>query len=322
MGLAPLLDPALDYEWSTESFPAPSALDCWMDKLSSTITPMQVAAHDPKSFRAHWQHFGLGRLDLNFLTAAPQRVLHTPGMISRRKADYDLLYLDSSAAALRHAGHSVRVPEGSFVLLDNQESYDLSFDRDSICLTTHIDASWLQRWVPHPKALVAVPVDGQHDWGAALAAMLRRIAQRGLADAVLPRDVIADQLGALLALMAGGSTEAPSRHKADLFAMLKRMLHERFDEADLDPSGVAQAIGISKRHLHGIFAQAGTTFGAVLMEIRLSRAAELLRDARFRSYHVGDVAWACGFADPSHFARRFRERFGTSPLDYRKSGRD
>lgn len=321
MRLAVLLDPAQDYEWSTEALPGADVLASWMAKLSTTITEMQVAAERPGAFRARWRHFGLGRLELNFLEAAPQRVLHTPAMISRDKADYDLLFFEAGSAELRHAGRDLALAEGSFVLLDNQQPYDLLFSEGSTCLTTHIDDDWLRRWVPQPKALVATPMAGDDDWGAPLAAILRRISARGLADAALPREVIADQFGALLALMAGasGGDETASRYKADLFARLKRVLVDRFEDPDLDPGTVAAAAGISKRHLHGTFAQAGATFGGVLMDIRLNRAAELLKDARFRSCPIGDVAWRCGFSDPSHFARRFRERHGISPLDFRKT---
>jgi AraC-like DNA-binding protein len=31
------------------------------------------------------------------------------------------------------------------------------------------------------------------------------------------------------------------------------------------------------------------------------------------------VAEKCGFSDPSHFARRFRRQFGTTPLQYRRT---
>ena len=33
---------------------------------------------------------------------------------------------------------------------------------------------------------------------------------------------------------------------------------------------------------------------------------------------IASVARACGFADPSHFARRFRAAFGMSPSDWQQ----
>lgn len=313
---------ARDGSWSTEGFSADRALSDWSELLSVNIAEMHVGSGAAQSYHASWRRIGLGPIDLNFLQAAPQRVEHTRAMAARQhSADYDLLYMRRGPADLRHCGVTMRVPEGCFVLLDNSEPYDLVFGEESSCLTAHFDDRWLRKWTPDPRVLTARPIDGTRDWASPLAAILRAIEETGLHGAVLPRSIIADQVGSLLALMAGqGAEPSKSRHQADLLARFKRRLRECFDDSTLDPAWLAQDIGVSKRHLHGVFAQAGTTFGAVLMEIRLARAADLLRDPRFASYRVGDVAWACGFADPSHFARRFREKHGKSPVDYRASG--
>ena len=34
---------------------------------------------------------------------------------------------------------------------------------------------------------------------------------------------------------------------------------------------------------------------------------------------IAEVAEKCGFSDPSHFARRFRKRFGVTPIQYRRA---
>jgi AraC-like DNA-binding protein len=37
--------------------------------------------------------------------------------------------------------------------------------------------------------------------------------------------------------------------------------------------------------------------------------------------HVSEIAFAWGFNDLSHFGRVFREHYGISPRDFRRSGR-
>jgi AraC-like DNA-binding protein len=310
---------ARDACWSTDALAGPSTATRWAELLSANIAEMHVESPERRwSYSASWERVGLGPIDLNFLRASPQRVQRTRAMVQRqRSADYDLLYMQQGPADLIHCGSKLRVPEGSFVLLDNLEPYDLSFSDDSNCLTTHFDDRWLRKWIAHPHSLAAKPIAGDREWAAPLAATLRTIAAGGLHGAALPRSVIADQFGALLALMAGQGEQPASRHQADLLLRFQRAIRERFDDCDLDPAVLAAEMGVSKRHLHGVFAQGGTTFGTVLLETRLNHAAQLMRDPRFASYRVGDVAWACGFADPSHFARRFREKFGASPLEFR-----
>ena len=55
------------------------------------------------------------------------------------------------------------------------------------------------------------------------------------------------------------------------------------------------------------------------MELRLARARAILSDAHLLDLPVAEVAARCGFADPSHFARRFRRQFGQSPLQFRSN---
>jgi transcriptional regulator GlxA family with amidase domain len=104
-----------------------------------------------------------------------------------------------------------------------------------------------------------------------------------------------------------------------LFNQLLRTLRNRLHEADLSPMAVAAEHGICTRSVHYVFARARTTFVERLMELRLGRAREMLSDAQLFDLPVAEVAVRCGFSDPSHFARRFRRRFGQSPLQFRSS---
>jgi DNA-binding HxlR family transcriptional regulator len=40
--------------------------------------------------------------------------------------------------------------------------------------------------------------------------------------------------------------------------------------------------------------------------------------ARFGKMSVSEIGWRCGFVDSSHFARRFQQKFGKSPSQYRR----
>ena len=108
-------------------------------------------------------------------------------------------------------------------------------------------------------------------------------------------------------------------HGASLLRRLTRTIVEQSSDPAIDPAGIAAAHGISRRYLHLVLAQGGTSFGAVLIESRLNRAKALLEDRRFARISIADIAWRSGFSNPSHFARRFRQRFGIAPGVLRKT---
>ena len=75
-------------------------------------------------------------------------------------------------------------------------------------------------------------------------------------------------------------------------------------------------MGTSSRTMKRRLAVSGTTYRAVVDELRFNEAKELLANTSAR---VIDVASAVGFDDPSHFARMFRRVGGLSPREFRKT---
>lgn len=79
---------------------------------------------------------------------------------------------------------------------------------------------------------------------------------------------------------------------------------------------VARAAGMSPSRFRAFFKQTtGWGFGDYLRDLRLERAARLLRES---AESVASVAQTTGFADQSHLQRLFKEKYSISPLAYRK----
>ena len=95
-------------------------------------------------------------------------------------------------------------------------------------------------------------------------------------------------------------------------------MHEHFsDVITLDV--LAKKATMSRFHFLRLFKNAtGMTPHTYLVQLRLQRARRLLAGP---TDTVGDVAVACGFESPAHFAATFRRHLGLSPSEYRRISR-
>ncbi len=130
------------------------------------------------------------------------------------------------------------------------------------------------------------------------------------ADGFMPL-VIYDLLGALFAPPA----PLGSRHNDKLFMRVCGIIRVRFADPDISPREVAADAEISLRYLQKLFTVRGSTCSHHICSARLDHAARLIkRRALMKTGQpLSDIAYACGFRDYTHFARGFRQRFGTAP---------
>lgn len=72
---------------------------------------------------------------------------------------------------------------------------------------------------------------------------------------------------------------------------------------------------MNSSYLSRLFKQeTGKTFSGYLMELRIKKAAELLKDGDIK---VNDAASLSGYNDVSHFIQYFKKQYGCTPEEYR-----
>lgn len=87
-------------------------------------------------------------------------------------------------------------------------------------------------------------------------------------------------------------------------------------DQDISLEDMAASAGVSKTETLRCFHKAlQTTPYSYVMEARLSKAADLLAGT---GLPVGEIATRTGFNQQSYFGKRFKEKTGMTPLEYRK----
>jgi AraC-like DNA-binding protein len=79
---------------------------------------------------------------------------------------------------------------------------------------------------------------------------------------------------------------------------------------------VSRQLGVRPRELQRSLAEEGESFSAVVNAVRARQAEHFLRNNR---HSLTDVSQLLGFGAPSAFSRWFRQQFGTSATDWRRT---
>ncbi|MEM7627381.1 MAG: AraC family transcriptional regulator [Planctomycetota bacterium] len=116
---------------------------------------------------------------------------------------------------------------------------------------------------------------------------------------------------------------ARSQNKLSSSSMrrVKEYIHERL-ERKIMLDELAELSAVSKFHFARLFKNTtGKTPHQYVMEQRIERAKQLLRDDTFGDQGIAPIAMACGFSDQSHLGRHFKRLVGVTPATYRRAAR-
>lgn len=225
-----------------------------------------------------------------------------------------LTLVPGSLALLRTAEdervHASRIPAGTrhrLVVVSASEAW----------LTAHFGLA-----VRHLHGVLQSP----SEWGAQPQAYLRsmRLAERDLAESLLRSPVVRSLRGAwfqgkcleVFCVSAAGevaeaAVDETMQSRLDAAVSWLREHHRE----ELDLKVLARHVGCAPHYLSRLFSQhSGKTLRQKLREIRVNRAAELLRSGRC---NVTEAALEVGYSSVSHFTKAFLAETGRLPSDWR-----
>ena len=101
-----------------------------------------------------------------------------------------------------------------------------------------------------------------------------------------------------------------------LVGKAKKIILENYNNEHFSVSTIHEELYVSDTYLRKVFKrETGMTLQAFLINRRLSKAADLLRN---RDYAVCDLCYTVGYSDEIHFIRAFKKKYGVPPKQFRK----
>ncbi|MDQ2623715.1 MAG: helix-turn-helix domain-containing protein [Actinomycetota bacterium] len=302
-----------------------TSLTEWQEVASRSFVPLSVSTSSPRDFRVDLAGRVHDDVVFSTIVASAHTVAREPALIDSSAEDYLKLTLQvRGTGVLVQDGREATLRPGDIALYDTSRPYTLDFAEDLALVCVMIPHRRIDVPVESLDRLTAVRMEGSQGLpgavGQFLAGVTSTLARLDPATALRvthnAMDLVTTLVEHKLGLAERGDSHALLRHRIDTY------INANLADPTLSPEKIAAASYISTRYLHAIFHRRGTTVSRWVRERRLEHARrELLVPSSLRR-SVAQVAVAWGFVDASHFSKVFRERFGTSPSQYRVEALD
>ncbi|WP_369134638.1 helix-turn-helix domain-containing protein [Modestobacter sp. I12A-02662] len=123
---------------------------------------------------------------------------------------------------------------------------------------------------------------------------------------------------ALIVSAAGDALRSPSVRERTLVTRVRAYVAQHLHDPGLTPGAIAGAHNVSLRQLYKACNEAGLRLEQWIIEQRLEAARVHLTTPAGLRRSIAATARAHGFADPSHFTRRFRQAYGMTPREWQR----
>lgn len=294
----------------------------WRDALRQTFTELVPETAYADQFGGMIETVDRGGLRISRITADSQRVHRGAREIEQSKSDvfYLNVHLGGSGRVLHRFG-ATSLTVGDCILVDPGQPFVLEFGSAFRQLCVQIPEWCLREHLQMPlECAVGQRIGMAGSRGRVLLAALEMLlletqdSASEKSSVALFMQVLSHNLGAI-----SGSPNAGQGPAARAFATrLRSYVGQHFRNEDLGPADAASALNCSLRNIHKTCQGMGTTFGRLLLDARLSAAAQALACTGSPRARISDIAFGAGFSDISHFCKVFRLRFGVSPTEFRR----
>lgn len=246
--------------------------DYWMNVLKDSLWQVTDWRNVPADFNVELRGARFGGLSTMVEDMTAHHSLRTKADVARSaERSYHLFVSLRQAWAFTHMGRHEGLGPGDVVMM-GEGTHETHVPTGFHGVIVKCPESWVHTWLPDPRVIAGRTIRRDSRWGRVLSPMLSQFTPEFVTGSPLPQGVLVDQLGAMLALIAG---DADARAMPELHAKAVDCIRQRCPEAALTADDVAATLDVPARLLHKALAASKTTFAAALRQARRERALTL-----------------------------------------------
>ncbi|MBN9084437.1 MAG: helix-turn-helix domain-containing protein [Rhizobiales bacterium] len=220
---------------------------------------------------------------------------------------------------VRQGAREAQIGAGELFFIDTSAPFAIETDNIRT-RSIYLDSQLWRDVFPERHLYTATPIHGDRGMGRLCTDL---VSQLFAAAATHPAGLVSRMALSLAHLVA---VTMLKERPAPADAMLDRQGHigrirsfvlDNLSDPQLDVTLISRHIGLSKRHIHQLYAANDMSLMRWIWSERLHRVARDLANPALKFKSVSAIAFEWGFSEAAHFSRSFKAQFGKSPTDWR-----
>lgn len=227
------------------------------------------------------------------------------------------------AAVVTQGGRESRIEAGDLFVIDPARPFHIQ-TTDSEVHSVYLEPQALRQVLPQWDTLTARAIRPDVKTATLFTGLLDQLFAMAPDLSEDTADDIAQALPHLLAAalrtLHNDTQVSPSRLKALHRQRILNYVRDNLWDSQLSAQAIAQGVNLSPRHVYELFDERdGLPLMKSVWKQRLAMCRRDLSTPAMGSRSIGEIAYAWGFSNVSHFSRAFKAEFGVGPREFRQS---
>lgn len=305
---------------STDDVRLPDRLALWGESVWKLLGRLRSDAYGDEHFSGRMIYGDLGDLRLCRLSASRHRVVRTPDLIRQDDRGFLKLVVQLSGTTwFEQNGRKMLLSPGEWSIYDTMQSYTVSNANAIEQLVVLVPREKVLARGLSPKDLMVQRYSARAGVGRLACNLMGTAFDEMASCGSNAAQDVADAISRLVghSLLERAGIQTPLTIKECMRDRIKAFIESNLRDPRLSIDQIATLCNCSKRNLHKVFQEEGTTISQYIWRRRLEACRRDLDNPGCADKSITDIAYSWGFSSSTHFSRSFKAAFDVSPRLHR-----